>query len=65
MNNKRKNMSIYIIVLLWVLILLLIINGFIFLISDMFSVFVGGMLFLKLLCYSFFFLYSFLFGYKV
>ena len=44
MNNKRKNMSIYITVLLWILIPLLIINGLIFLTSDMLSVFVGGML---------------------
>lgn len=64
MNNKRKNMSIYITVLLWVLIPLLIINGLIFLTSDMLSVFVGGMLSLKLLCYSLFFSYSFLLGYK-
>ncbi|MCS2692147.1 hypothetical protein NXY29_03365 [Bacteroides fragilis] len=64
MNNKRKNMSIYITVLLWILIPLLIINGLIFLTSDMLSVFVGGMLSLKLLCYSLFFSYSFLLGYK-
>lgn len=57
-------MSIYITVLLWVLIPLLIINGLIFLTSDMLSVFVGGMLSLKLLCYSLFFSYSFLLGYK-
>ena len=38
MNNKRKNMSIYITVLLWILIPLLIINGLIFLTSDMLSV---------------------------
>ena len=47
-----------------VLIPLLIINGLIFLTSDMLSVFVGGMLSLKLLCYSLFFSYSFLLGYK-
>ena len=57
-------MSIYITVLLWILIPLLIINGLIFLTSDMLSVFVGGMLSLKLLCYSLFFSYSFLLGYK-
>ena len=64
MDNKRKNMSIYLTVLLWILIPLLIINGLIFLTSDMLSVFVGGMLSLKLLCYSLFFSYSFLLGYK-
>lgn len=44
MNNKRKNMSIYITVLLWVLIPLLIINGLIFLTSDMLSVLSGDVI---------------------
>lgn len=47
MNNKRKNMSIYITVLLWILIPLLIINGLIFLTSDMLSCFCRGDVILK------------------